>query len=82
MPAQVLGDLQELGVELLAVSGDPRERAESFVRLSTILLAFNDSLSTPAVMNSILKEIGVQAGQMAHTLQYVGGNPLECPDQS
>jgi phosphoglycolate phosphatase-like HAD superfamily hydrolase len=31
-PAQVLGDLQELGVELLAVSGDPRERAESFVR--------------------------------------------------
>ncbi len=29
---QVLGDLQELGVELLAVSGDPRERAESFVR--------------------------------------------------
>jgi hypothetical protein len=31
--AQVLGDLQELGVELLAVSGDPRERAESFVRL-------------------------------------------------
>ena len=31
---QVLGDLQELGVELLAVSGDPRERAESFVRLS------------------------------------------------
>ena len=32
MPLQVLGDLQELGVELLAVSGDPRERAESFVR--------------------------------------------------
>lgn len=28
---QVLGDLQELGVELVAVSGDPRERAESFV---------------------------------------------------
>lgn len=29
---QILGDLEELGVELLAVSADPRERAEAFVR--------------------------------------------------
>jgi phosphoglycolate phosphatase-like HAD superfamily hydrolase len=37
LPPQVLGDLQELGVELLAVSGDPRERAESFVRIYHLL---------------------------------------------
>lgn len=27
----MLGELQDLGVELVAVSGDPRERAEAFV---------------------------------------------------
>jgi len=27
-------DLDQMGVEVIAVSGDPRERAEAFVRIS------------------------------------------------
>ena len=55
---QVLGDLQELGVELLAVSGDPRERAKSFVRPCRLPPSFRFRVFTPNVLHVTARRSG------------------------